>query len=215
MPKLEKCENPLFLQNHFAFTLTNLSNMLRFYENDSILNATFSAFTKTTNTSNKNNRCPWWLSSVCTKLKPATTKNNEILEINVLQKFTPHALSGSFRYRSDYRSLHIRLITFTIVVYNYFIIPRRGSSTQLTEHRTTLDLSFLVSPDVTTNSIVIAVWPLTLFSKKCVDEKTNVERSCQELETALYAEFYKSCNCRPSAVLLLYFQSYSHTKPKR
>ena len=35
----------------------------------------------------------------------------------------------------------------------YFIIPRTGS-TQLTENRTTLDLSFLISPDVSTNSIV-------------------------------------------------------------
>ena len=35
----------------------------------------------------------------------------------------------------------------------YFIIPRTGS-TQLTENRTTLDLSFLISPDVSTNSAV-------------------------------------------------------------
>ena len=33
------------------------------------------------------------LSSVCAKLEPANSKNNKILEINVLQKFTPHALS--------------------------------------------------------------------------------------------------------------------------
>ena len=32
------------------------------------------------------------LSSVCAKLEPLRPKNNEILEINVLQKFTPHAL---------------------------------------------------------------------------------------------------------------------------
>ena len=36
----------------------------------------------------------------------------------------------------------------------YFIIPRTGSSTQLNENRTTLDLSFLISPDFSTNSIV-------------------------------------------------------------
>ena len=36
----------------------------------------------------------------------------------------------------------------------YFINPRTGSSAQLTENRTTLDLSFLISPDVPTNSIV-------------------------------------------------------------
>ena len=32
------------------------------------------------------------LSSVCAKLEPASSKNNEILEINVLQKFASHAL---------------------------------------------------------------------------------------------------------------------------
>ena len=32
------------------------------------------------------------LSSVCAKLEPASSKNSEILEINVLQKFTSHAL---------------------------------------------------------------------------------------------------------------------------
>ena len=32
------------------------------------------------------------LSSVCAKLEPTISKNKEILEINVLQKFTPHAL---------------------------------------------------------------------------------------------------------------------------
>ena len=31
------------------------------------------------------------LSSVCAKLEPASSKNNEILEINVLQNFTSHA----------------------------------------------------------------------------------------------------------------------------
>ena len=31
--------------------------------------------------------------SVCAKLEPASFKNNEILQINVLRKFTSHALS--------------------------------------------------------------------------------------------------------------------------
>ena len=69
--------------------------MLWFYENDSILNATFSAFAKTTDKFNKNKRCHMTLeglSSVCAKLETASSKNNEILEINVLQKFTSHAL---------------------------------------------------------------------------------------------------------------------------
>ena len=30
------------------------------------------------------------LSSVCDKLEPSSSKNNEILEITVLQKFTSH-----------------------------------------------------------------------------------------------------------------------------
>ena len=62
--------------------------MLRFYENDSILNGTFVAFTQTTNTFDKNKRCYMTLeglSSVCVKLEPASYKNNEILEINVLK----------------------------------------------------------------------------------------------------------------------------------
>ena len=32
------------------------------------------------------------LSSFCAKLEPASSKNNEILEIDVLQKLTSHAL---------------------------------------------------------------------------------------------------------------------------
>ena len=31
------------------------------------------------------------LSSICDKLEPANSKNNEILDINVMQKFTLHA----------------------------------------------------------------------------------------------------------------------------
>ena len=32
------------------------------------------------------------LGSVCAKLEPASSKNNETPEINAMQKFTPHAL---------------------------------------------------------------------------------------------------------------------------
>ena len=32
------------------------------------------------------------LRSVCAKLEPASSKNNEILKMNVLQKFTSHTL---------------------------------------------------------------------------------------------------------------------------
>ena len=76
------CFHRIILHLHYQ----TLSNMLWFYENDSILNATFFS---------KNKQCHRTLeelSSVCAKLKPAGSKNNEILEINVLQKFTLHAL---------------------------------------------------------------------------------------------------------------------------
>ena len=66
--------------------------MLWLYENDYIH---FSASTKTTDTFNKNKRCHMTLeglSSVCAISEPASSKNNEMLDINVLQKFTPHAL---------------------------------------------------------------------------------------------------------------------------
>ena len=55
----------------------------------------FSAFTKTTDTSNKNKQCHMTLegfSAVRAKLEPASSKSKEILKINVLQKFTSHAL---------------------------------------------------------------------------------------------------------------------------
>ena len=42
--ELEKRENRLFLQSHFVLTL---SNMLWFYENNSILDATFFGIYKT------------------------------------------------------------------------------------------------------------------------------------------------------------------------
>ena len=41
------------------------------------------------------------LSSVCAKLEPAGLKNNELLEINVLQKFASYAFSfmtGTYRH---------------------------------------------------------------------------------------------------------------------
>ena len=71
------------------------NNMLWLYENNSILTPHFSAFTKTTDTFNKNKRCHKILeelSSVCGRLEPASSKSNKILKINVLQKLTVHAL---------------------------------------------------------------------------------------------------------------------------
>ena len=55
----------------------------------------FLAFTKTTETIDKKKRCHLTLgglSSISAKLQPVSSKNNEIIEINVLQKFTPHGL---------------------------------------------------------------------------------------------------------------------------
>ena len=54
--KLGKFGNRLFLQNPFAFTLTNLVKYVRVYENESILNVTFSASIKATDSFIKNRR---------------------------------------------------------------------------------------------------------------------------------------------------------------
>ena len=45
------------------------------------------------------------LSSVCAKLEPAGLKNNEILEINFLQKFTSHARCRMFSSVSSQKNL--------------------------------------------------------------------------------------------------------------
>ena len=77
------------------------NNMLWLYENNSILTLHFSAFTKTTDTFNKNKRCHKileGLSNVCGKSEPASSKNNKILKINVLQKFTVHALCQGLQF---------------------------------------------------------------------------------------------------------------------
>ena len=67
--------------------------MLWFYGNDHFLH--FLAFTKTADKSNENEQCHMTfrgLSGVWAKLEPARSdKNDEILEINVLRKFTLHA----------------------------------------------------------------------------------------------------------------------------
>ena len=77
------------------------NNMLWSYENDSTLTLHFLAFTKTTDTFNKNKWCHKileGLSSVCGKLEPASSKSNKILKINVLQKFTVHALCQGLQF---------------------------------------------------------------------------------------------------------------------
>ena len=73
-----------------------LSNMLWFYENDFLLNvAFFGIYEENRHIFKKMKRCflPLeQLSIVCAKLEPASSKNNEILEVNVLQTFTSHVL---------------------------------------------------------------------------------------------------------------------------
>ena len=61
------------------------------------------------------------LSSVCAKLEPTSSKINEILEINVQQKFTPHALLMSIwlHYQEVYElniyiNIYILLITWHV-----------------------------------------------------------------------------------------------------
>ena len=57
-------------------------------------NMHFSAFTKRADTFSKSNQCriKWeGVSSICVKLEPASYENNEMQEIIVEQKFTPHA----------------------------------------------------------------------------------------------------------------------------
>ena len=96
--KLEKRENRPFLQNHFALTLLNIVKDVMVLLNR--LHSEHYIFQRiqrqqTTDTFNKNKRCHMTLeglSSVCAKLEPATSKINEIFEINILQKFTSHAL---------------------------------------------------------------------------------------------------------------------------
>ena len=64
-----------------------LSNMLCFYKKDFILNAAFFGIYKDNRHVNKNTRCHMTLeglSSVCAKLKPASSKNNEMREITAL-----------------------------------------------------------------------------------------------------------------------------------
>ena len=57
----------------------------------------------------------WEGSVVCAKLEPAGSKNNEITEINVLQKFTPHALC---RACFDFVSIVLKYLSFPIPVSN-------------------------------------------------------------------------------------------------
>ena len=75
--------------------------MLWFYESDSILNAIFFGVYKDNRDINKNKRCYVTLkglSSICAKLELASSKNNEILAINVLQKFTSHVTCETLHY---------------------------------------------------------------------------------------------------------------------
>ena len=66
-----------------------------FFENDSILNGTFSVFTKIIDIFNKHIRRHMTLeglSSVCAKLEPASFKNNENTRDKCPAKISPNAL---------------------------------------------------------------------------------------------------------------------------
>ena len=93
--KTRQARKSTVFTNHFAFTLSNLVKCYGFMKTTLFWTLHFSAFTKTTDTINKNKRCHMTfevLSSICAKLEPVSSKNNEMLEINILQKFTPRAL---------------------------------------------------------------------------------------------------------------------------
>ena len=66
------------------------------------------------------------LISVCDKLEPAISQSNEILKINVLQKFTPHALFHNPEYVTLIKVIHIseefRLIAFNTVLQKWFSV---------------------------------------------------------------------------------------------
>ena len=67
--------------------------MLWLHENDSILRAAiFLTLATIPYKYNQGHTILGELSSVCAKLEPASSKNDEILEINVLQQFTSDAL---------------------------------------------------------------------------------------------------------------------------
>ena len=93
--------------------------MLWLHGNDSILIAAL--FLALTGTPYKYNQCHTTfgvLSSVCAKLESSGSKNNEILEINVLQKFTSHAL-----WAQDGRLLRQKIVIFlrfSSVIMNFF-----------------------------------------------------------------------------------------------
>ena len=71
------------------------------------------------------------LSSVCAKSEPASFKNNEILEINVLQKFTSHALHGQ-SHEYDVSSFTLRQVSTEPLIFQIIKISYSTSVTQNT-----------------------------------------------------------------------------------
>ena len=124
--KLEKRKNRLFYKIILPLHYQTLPIMLWFYENDSVLNATFFGIYKFTfkDTFNNNKQCHITLeglNSVCAKLEPASSKNNEILKINVLQKSTPHALFWPTFYEPHlYKTLFVTVYSSCKTTGNIF-----------------------------------------------------------------------------------------------
>ena len=90
--KLEKREKVCFYKIILPLHYQTLSDMLWFYENDSISERyIFRHVRRQYLTFNKNKRYHMTLEGLSAKLEPASCKNNKILKINALQKFTSHA----------------------------------------------------------------------------------------------------------------------------
>ena len=88
------------------------------------------------------------------------TRNKNDIHVTHVNNMTYGSRKLGYRGRNFWNNLPTVLKqetstnTFKDKLTLYFMIPRTGSSNQWTEDRTTLDLSFLISPDVSTNSIV-------------------------------------------------------------
>ena len=97
------------------------------------------------------------LSSVCAKLEPASSKNDEILEINVLQKFTPHAL-----YQLEnifYSQKNVLVLSLKISAGKYLLFSEKCSCSQL-------ENIFYSQKNVIVLSLKISAGKYLLFSEK-------------------------------------------------
>ena len=76
----------------------------------------FSSFTTETHAFDKNKQCHMTLeglSGVCPKLEPGNPKYNEILEVNVLQKFTTNATAHISNFKLSIKNRHVSSVLIT------------------------------------------------------------------------------------------------------